>query len=49
MSEVHNWRDTVADAKEAFGDTTETINALDYVTANHHLRPVRKSLVLDHP
>ena len=48
MSEVHNRRDTVADAEEAFGDATETINALDYVAADHPLRPVRKSLVLDH-
>jgi hypothetical protein len=46
---VNNWRDTVADAEEAFGDTTETINALDYVAADHPLRPARKSLVLDHP
>ena len=39
MSKVYNWRDTVADAKEAFRDATETINTLDYVAADHPLRP----------
>ncbi|PVH69090.1 hypothetical protein DL98DRAFT_182770, partial [Cadophora sp. DSE1049] len=30
-------------------DATEIINPLDYVAADHPLRPARKSLILDHP
>jgi hypothetical protein len=47
-----NHEDNLDDTHEdtaAFGDATEIINALDYVAADHPLRPARKSLVLDHP
>jgi hypothetical protein len=47
-----NHDDNVDDTQEnmaTFGDTADIINPLDYVAADHPLRPARKSLILDHP
>jgi hypothetical protein len=41
--------DDTHDDTAAFGDATKIINTLDYITANHPLRPARKSLILDYP
>lgn len=43
-----NHEDGLQDAADSAG-ATETINALDYVSADHPLRPARKSFILDGP
>jgi hypothetical protein len=47
-----NHEDNLDDNHEntaAVGDATEIINPLDYIAADHPLRPARKSLILDNP